>query len=218
VSALYIPFLREIPEGGAILDAGCGSGRDSLAFLRRGYRVVSIDASREMVAATTKYSGQQALLLTFDQIDFTDEFDGIWACGSLVHVARRDLHSVFSRFSRALKPNGVIYLSFQHGDTERMEEERFFNDMNEASLGLFLGGHQNSNWSIYGLPRTFATMREAIRTFSTHWFAGMRLPMAQQGNSVGVSRRHDGIAQRARYCTLLLRAFPAKFQPVPTRP
>ena len=25
VSALYIPFLREIPEGGAILDAGCGS-------------------------------------------------------------------------------------------------------------------------------------------------------------------------------------------------
>jgi SAM-dependent methyltransferase len=141
VSALYIPFLREIPEGRAILDAGCGSGRDSLAFSRRGYRVVSIDASREMVAAATKHTGQQALLLRFDEIDFTDEFDGIWACGSLLHVARRDLHSVFTRFSRALKPNGVIYLSFKYGDTERMEGERFFNDMNEATLGLFLGGH-----------------------------------------------------------------------------
>jgi SAM-dependent methyltransferase len=142
VSGLYVPFLREIPEGGAILDAGCGSGRDSLAFLRRGYRVVSIDASREMVAAATKHTGQQALLLTFDEIDFTDEFDGIWACGSLVHVARRDLHSVFTRFSRALKPDGVIYLSFKYGDTERTEQERFFNDMNEATLGLFLGGHE----------------------------------------------------------------------------
>jgi SAM-dependent methyltransferase len=141
VKALYVPFLREISEGGAILDAGCGSGRDSLAFLRRGYRVVSIDASREMVAGATKHTGQQALLLRFDEIDFRDEFDGIWACGSLLHVARRDLHSVFSRFSRALKPNGVIYLSFKYGDTERMEEERFFNDMNEATLGLFLGGH-----------------------------------------------------------------------------
>jgi cyclopropane fatty-acyl-phospholipid synthase-like methyltransferase len=94
-----------------------------------------------MVAAATKHTGHQALLLTFDQIDFTDEFDGIWACGSLVHVARRDLHSVFSRFSRALKPNGVIYLSFKYGDTEKMEEERFFNDMNGATLGLFLRGH-----------------------------------------------------------------------------
>jgi len=141
VSGLYIPFLREIPEGGAILDAGCGSGRDSLAFLRRGFRVVSIDASREMVTAATKNTGQEALLLTFDGIEFRDEFDGIWACGSLVHVPRQGLHSVLTRFSRALKPHGIIYLSFKYGDTERMEGERFFNDMNEATLGLFLGGH-----------------------------------------------------------------------------
>ena len=93
-----------------------------------------------MVAAATKHTSQQSLLLRFDQIDFTDEFDGIWACGSLLHVARHDLHSVFSRFFQALKPNGVIYLSFKYGDTERMEEERLFNDMNEATLGLFLGG------------------------------------------------------------------------------
>jgi hypothetical protein len=50
----------------------------------------------------------------------------------------------------ALKPNGVIYLSFKYGDTERMEEERFFNDMNEAMLRLFLGAHPElklvQNW------------------------------------------------------------------------
>jgi SAM-dependent methyltransferase len=77
VSALYGPFLRELPTGGRILDAGCDFGRDSLAFLRRGYLVVSIDASREMVAATTKHTGQEALLLTFDVLDFDSEFDGL---------------------------------------------------------------------------------------------------------------------------------------------
>ena len=38
-----------------------------------------------MVAAATKHTGQQALHLTFDEINFTEEFDGIWAYGSLVH-------------------------------------------------------------------------------------------------------------------------------------
>lgn len=107
----------------------------------RGYQVVSIDASKEMVAATTKLTGQKALLLTFDALDFESEFDGIWACGSLVHVARRDLNSILTRFSRALKPNGVLYLSFKHGDAERMEGERFFNDLNEAMLDEILSVH-----------------------------------------------------------------------------
>jgi len=141
VSALYVPFLRELPAGGRLLDAGCGSGRDSREFLRRGYRVVSIDASREMVAATTKHTGQEALLLRFDALDFDSEFDGVWACGSLVHIARRDLNSVLTRLSRALKPNGVAYLSFKYGNSERMEGERFFNDLNETTLGTILSAH-----------------------------------------------------------------------------
>jgi hypothetical protein len=43
MSELYKPFLALVPRGGRILDAGCGSGRDSLAFLNKGYDVVSMD-------------------------------------------------------------------------------------------------------------------------------------------------------------------------------
>lgn len=32
-------FLKELPEGAYILDPGCGSGRDTKAFLKKGYRV-----------------------------------------------------------------------------------------------------------------------------------------------------------------------------------
>jgi SAM-dependent methyltransferase len=138
MSELYVPFLGEIPSGGCILDAGCGSGRDSLAFMQRGYRVVAIDASSEMVAATSRLIGQPALLMRFDEIPFDAEFDGIWACASLLHVARKDLPATLEKLAKALKAGGVFYLSFKHGDGERIEGGRFFTDMNEVFLDQLL--------------------------------------------------------------------------------
>lgn len=138
---LYDPFLREIPAGGRILDAGCGSGRDSLAFLQKGYQVIAIDASVEMVHTAKKLTGLEAKLLNFDSMDFDREFDGIWACASLLHVSRRELNPVLARFTTALKPSGVLYLSFKHGDAERVENGRFFNDLDEPLLMDTLSNH-----------------------------------------------------------------------------
>ena len=142
MSQLYRPFLREIKQGGRILDAGCGSGRDSLAFIQMGYQVVSIDASTEMVAASSKLTGQTALLMTFDEISFEREFDGIWACASLVHVSRQDLSAVLNRLTLALKPSGFCYMSFKYGDSERIEGGRFFNDLNESLFHGVLSSHR----------------------------------------------------------------------------
>jgi SAM-dependent methyltransferase len=138
MSELYAPFLREIPPGAAILDAGSGSGRDSAFFIRKGYRVLSIDASSEMVAATSRLSGQPALLMRFDEVAFDAAFDGIWACASLLHVARQDLPPTLERMAKALKPGGVFYLSFKYGGSERIESGRFFTNMDEVSFGQLL--------------------------------------------------------------------------------
>jgi len=67
---LYEPFLAYMPQGGRTLDAGCGVGRDSKAFLDRGYQVVSFDASAKMVGLTTELTGQPALRLRFEDVDF----------------------------------------------------------------------------------------------------------------------------------------------------
>jgi SAM-dependent methyltransferase len=142
---LYAPFLELLSPGGRILDAGCGSGRDSLAFLQKGFSVVSMDASAEMVKATRALTRQEALLLSFDEIEFEKEFDGIWACASLLHVARRDLDAVLVRLIKALRPDGVLYMSFKYGDTERFEHGRFFNDLNESLLTSLLSHHPETN-------------------------------------------------------------------------
>jgi len=48
MSPLYKEFLKHIKENGHILDAGCGSGRDSLYFLKQGYEVTAIDGSKKL--------------------------------------------------------------------------------------------------------------------------------------------------------------------------
>ena len=52
-------FLQYLKPNALILDAGCGSGRDSKAFMESGYRVVAIDGSKEMCRQASAYLGQE---------------------------------------------------------------------------------------------------------------------------------------------------------------
>ena len=49
MEALYQPFLEQLAHDAYILDLGCGSGRDTLAFRKKGYHVDAIDYSEEHV-------------------------------------------------------------------------------------------------------------------------------------------------------------------------
>ena len=46
--ALQETFMTYLPPHAAVLDVGCGSGRDSLAFLQAGHEVTAIDGSHDM--------------------------------------------------------------------------------------------------------------------------------------------------------------------------
>ena len=127
-------FLKYIAPGGRILDAGCGSGRDSLYFIKRGYKVVSFDASEKMVKLSSDLIGQQTLLMKFDEVDFKDEFDGIWACASLLHVPKAEMKDVMRKLIQGLKKNGILYMSFKYGQREEFRGERLFNLYDEKSL------------------------------------------------------------------------------------
>ena len=81
-------FLNLIPEGGHILDLGCGSGRDSWFFLDQGYSVTAVDASHALAKLASEFIGKPVENLSFQELDYLEEFDGIWACASLLHCPK----------------------------------------------------------------------------------------------------------------------------------
>lgn len=138
MESLYQPFLVELPECVRILDVGCGSGRDMLAFKSRGYLVDAIDYSEELVKRATQLTGIQVKLQSFYELDEHDTYDGIWACASLLHCERSRLVEVVGKLITALKPNGVLYMSFKYGDSDREKDGRQFTDLNGEQAELLL--------------------------------------------------------------------------------
>ena len=134
MSADHARFLNHIPPGGSILEAGCGSGRDALAFANAGYTVTAMDGSAEMVRLATAHTGLPVLHKRFDEIEWQGAFDGIWANASLLHIPRAELPAIMARIARALKPGGVWYMSFKYGDHEAVVHERHFTYMTEPLL------------------------------------------------------------------------------------
>lgn len=131
MESLYQPFLVFLPESAKILDVGCGTGRDTLAFKNKGYHVDAIDYSEELVKKATEITGIQVRYQNFYDLSEVAVYDGIWACASLLHCQRHRLAEVLQRLLRALKPGGVIYMSFKYGDSDREDDGREFTDLNE---------------------------------------------------------------------------------------
>nr|WP_081675823.1 NUDIX domain-containing protein [Butyrivibrio sp. AC2005] len=127
-------FIALLPEHGRVLDAGCGSGRDSKAFMEAGFIVTAFDASKEMRKRASEYLGQEVLDMRFEDIDFHNEFDGVWACASLLHVPVNQLPETMKKMNASLKSSGVIYASFKYGDGTKMRGNRRFSDLNENSI------------------------------------------------------------------------------------
>lgn len=139
MSRLYAPFLEALSSSKArILDCGCGAGRDTRFFLEQGYVVDAIDASEALCKRASIYTGITVQQRYFQELDVINLYDGIWACASLLHVPAAELPMVLEKLRNALKPDGVLYMSFKLGDFEGMRKGRYFTDWTETSLRAVL--------------------------------------------------------------------------------
>lgn len=131
-------FLSLLKPNSCILDFGCGSGRDTRYFLQQGYRVEAIDGSKSLCEIAQKNTGIPIRQMLFQNLRESDEYDGIWACSSILHLAKNELTTVMKKMIRALKKNGIIYTSFKYGDFEGERNGRYFTDFTEKSFAEFL--------------------------------------------------------------------------------
>lgn len=127
-------FLSYVPEGGTILDFGCGSGRDSKAFLNVGYQVVPLDGSPALCDSAQQLLDQPIVCCNFQDYLATTHFDGIWACASLLHLKEDELSPVLAQLIKSLKLGVPLYMSFKYGDYSGERNGRWFTDMTEERM------------------------------------------------------------------------------------
>lgn len=131
-------FLCLLPLTSSILDFGCGSGRDTKYFLSAGMQVDAIDGSEELCKLASKYTGIPVKQMLFEELDVKAQYDGIWACSSILHLPKDELKDVLKKMLAALKEHGIIYTSFKYGTFEGERNGRFFTDFTEETFQKFV--------------------------------------------------------------------------------
>lgn len=165
MSHFHAKFLNLLPRNAHILDAGCGVGRDSKFFLSQGHEVTAFDASSEMVKYSTKELGKQTLLLKFQDLNSKQEFDGVWANASLIHVPHQETKDVHTRIYTALKPRGIFYGSYKYGNGHMSVEGREFYNMTEMSILPYL----ESLFEVIEISRTADTRSQVASSPDKAW-------------------------------------------------
>lgn len=105
-------------SGRRVLDLGCGTGREALAFARERARVVAVDVASSMLEAARANAAEQGLAIAFHHTDCTDlsalgTFDLVFGTNNFIeHIPTRALRlQVLRQIAGAIAPGGMAILS-----------------------------------------------------------------------------------------------------------
>ena len=117
---LFDQLLRgRITPGSRILDAGCGSGRNLVYFLREGYEVFATDrdplaiedARRLAAALAPALPASNFRLEPVEAMSFPDAFASVVLLSAVLHFARDEDHfrAMLGGAWRVLEPGGLLF-------------------------------------------------------------------------------------------------------------
>ena len=108
-------FIADIPQGGTVLDLGCGPGQSAGLMAQAGLSVTAIDPVPEMIEMAAARAGVTARVASFNDVDGEHLYDGIWANFSLLHAPREDMPRHLAAIAKALKPGGRFHIGVKTG-------------------------------------------------------------------------------------------------------
>jgi SAM-dependent methyltransferase len=118
-------FASLLPPGARVLDAGCGSGQKARFFEDRGAHVIGIDFSEKLleIARQTSPASDFRLLDLRDIRTLSEDFEGVFAQASLLHIPKAEIATVIKGMVSRLVPGGLLYIAVKAQRPGRPEEE-----------------------------------------------------------------------------------------------
>jgi SAM-dependent methyltransferase len=146
----------------AILDFGCGPGRDLRTFAELGHAAIGLEGVPRFAEMARAWSGCEVWQQDFLALDLpAGRFDGVFANASLQHVPAQELPRVLRELRAALKRRGVLFCSNPRGANEE--------GWNRGRYGVY---HDRETWQRY--------MRDAGFDELAHYYRPPGLPREQQ--------------------------------------
>jgi cyclopropane fatty-acyl-phospholipid synthase-like methyltransferase len=116
-------FLGRVAPRSTLLSAACGAGRYDGMLLEAGHSVVGIDQSAGMLArARERFPQVRYEKIGLQEMDFQQAFDGIICIDAMEHVCPEDWAGILRGFRKALKPDGVLYLTAVLAEADEMQK------------------------------------------------------------------------------------------------
>ena len=146
----------------AILDFGCGPGRDLKVFAERGHLAIGLEGAERLAVMARAHSGCEVWQQDFLGLNLPDEhFDGVFANAALFHVPSVALPRVLLDLHASLKPRGVLFTSNPHGHNQE--------GWNGGRYGAY---HDLDTWRGYMSAAGFVELN--------HYYRPSGLPREQQ--------------------------------------
>jgi SAM-dependent methyltransferase len=160
IAALLDAIVAEPPY--AVLDLGCGPGRDLATLRGLGHLAIGLEGSARFAAMARAHSGCEVWQQDFLRLDLPQgRFDGVFANASLFHVPTQELARVLGELHGALKPGGVLFSSNPRGEDDE--------GWNAGRYGAY---HSLASWRHYLTEAGFAEVG--------HYYRPPGLPREQQ--------------------------------------
>ena len=132
-------FASYLPNEASVIDMGCGSGRDVMAFSDMGHDAAGLDAAKELLKLAEERLEIKTIAADMSEYKAASPYDGIWCCASLIHLSDEEKARFFRNLERNLKPGGVLFVSVKEGiETGRDGDGVYTNNCTWEELKRYL--------------------------------------------------------------------------------
>jgi ubiquinone/menaquinone biosynthesis C-methylase UbiE len=110
-------FQSKLGTRAAILDAGCGAGRDCALFEEAGFTPIGVDLSSGLLREARQVTRAPLVLGDVRSLPFWESsFQGVWCCAVLVHLTTADTLKALREMARILVPGSPIFVAVRPGE------------------------------------------------------------------------------------------------------